>query len=59
MNADELRRPLTARQRAALEESCRLSGVPLKVTDPVAISRAAATLRETKPGGGARDQRAT
>lgn len=48
MNADTLRRPLTERQRRALAESCRESDVPVKVTDPLAISRAAAMLRERR-----------
>lgn len=53
MNADELRTPLTDREREALRESCERSGVPEKITDPVLISRVAAILRN---GGATRDR---
>lgn len=49
MNAKELRAPLTERERAALVESCERSGVPVKVTDPVVVSRVAAILRNGSP----------
>lgn len=44
MNADDLRAPLTERERAALIESCDQSEVPVEVTDPVAIGRVATLL---------------
>jgi hypothetical protein len=44
VNADELRRPLSERERAALVESCARSGVPVKIVDPELISRTVALL---------------
>jgi hypothetical protein len=44
MNADELRVPLTESERERLIDSCLQSGVPVKITDPVLLARAAALL---------------